>query len=55
MPAADAAMVGLAAARAAEVAAELRRVHAALAGSMGSTAGWSGPAELAFQDSMTSS
>jgi Bacterial CdiA-CT RNAse A domain len=54
MPTADAAMVRLAAARAAGVAAELRRVHAALAGSMGSTAGWSGAAELAFQDSMTS-
>jgi Bacterial CdiA-CT RNAse A domain len=53
MPGADAAMVRLVATRAAGVAAELRRAHAALAGSMGSTAGWSGPAELAFQDSMT--
>lgn len=54
MPAADAATVRMAAARAAELAAELRRVHAALSGSMGQAAGWSGSAELAFQDSVSS-
>ena len=54
MPAADAATVRTAAARAAGLAAELRQVHAALSGSMGQAAGWSGSAELAFQDSMSS-
>ncbi len=53
MPAADAATVRMAAARAAELAGELRRVHAALHGSMGQAGGWSGTAELAFQDSVS--
>lgn len=54
MPAADAATVRLAALRAAELAAELRAVHAALNDAMGQAAGWSGTAELAFQESVSS-
>ena len=54
MPAADAATVRLAALRAAELATELRAVHAALNGAMGQAAGWSGAAELAFQESVSS-
>lgn len=54
MPIADAATVRLAALRAAELATELRAVHAALNGSLGQAAGWSGSAELAFQDSVRS-
>ncbi|MFL6164602.1 MAG: hypothetical protein ACJ74U_20585, partial [Jatrophihabitantaceae bacterium] len=52
MPRADVATARLAGLRAAELAAELHRVHAALAGLLGRAAGWSGSAELAFQDSL---
>jgi hypothetical protein len=53
MPQADAGTARLAAARAAGMAAELRRLQGALSGSMGRDAGWSGMAELAFQESLT--
>ncbi len=52
MPTADAATVRSAAVRAAGLAARLREVHAALRGSLGRAVGWSGSAELAFQDSV---
>jgi hypothetical protein len=52
MPSADAATARLAAARAAGMASELRRLQSVLSGSMGRDAGWSGLAELAFQDSL---
>src|SRR5206468_3647235 len=45
--------VRLAAARAAGMAAELRRLQGVLSGSLGRQAGWSGAAELAFQDSVS--
>ncbi|MFL6162243.1 MAG: RNase A-like domain-containing protein [Jatrophihabitantaceae bacterium] len=54
MPCADAATARLAAARAAGMSAELRRLQGALTCSMGREAGWSGAAELAFQDSLSS-
>jgi Bacterial CdiA-CT RNAse A domain len=52
MPRADATAARLAATRAGGMAAELRRLQAALSGSLGRAAGWSGTAELAFQDSL---
>jgi hypothetical protein len=52
MPHADAATARLAAERMAGLSAELSRVRNVLAGAMGREAGWSGAAELAFQDSM---
>jgi hypothetical protein len=54
MPRADAATARLAAARVAALSAELRRVRDVLSGEMGRQAGWSGAAELAFHDSLTS-
>ncbi|HEU5269333.1 MAG TPA: RNase A-like domain-containing protein [Jatrophihabitans sp.] len=53
MPVADAETVRLMAARMAELAGELCRVQAAVQGSMGPAAGWSGSAELAFESGMT--
>ena len=54
MPQADAATARLAAARVAGLSAELRRVRDVLSGEMGRQVGWSGAAELAFHDSLTS-
>jgi len=53
MPSADAGTARLAAARAAGMAAELRRLQGVLAGLMGRDVGWSGAAELAFQESVS--
>ena len=52
MPVADPALVWLVAGRVAALAAELGRVCAGLRGSLGSVAGWSGPAEAAFAESV---
>jgi len=52
MPHADAATARLAAERMAGLSAELSRVRNVLARAMGREVGWSGAAELAFQDSM---
>jgi Bacterial CdiA-CT RNAse A domain len=52
LPAADAVLVGQLARRAGVLVAELGRARAAATGLLGSAAGWSGSAELAFQDSV---
>jgi hypothetical protein len=51
LPMADAVLVGRVARRAGVLVAELGQVRAVAAGLLGSDAGWSGSAELAFQDS----
>lgn len=53
MPSASAETVRLVAARMAALAGELYRVQTAVQGAMGADAGWSGSAQLAFQESMT--
>ncbi len=53
MPRADAADARLAAARLAALSGELRRAHDLLSAGLGSQAGWSGAAELAFQGSLS--
>jgi hypothetical protein len=53
LPRADAVEVAQLARRAGALVAELDRVRAVTAGLMGSAVGWSGSAELAFQDSCT--
>jgi hypothetical protein len=52
MPQAEAVTVRQAAARAAAMSAELRRMQAVLSGGMGREIGWAGAAELAFGDSL---
>ena len=53
MPCADAVTARLAAARVAGMSAELRQAQAVLSAAMGRQVGWSGAAELAFRDSLS--